>query len=284
MRVAFGQPGDYRVAESTYTFTEQPSALHGTRVLRVTVRFPDGAAVRRAVVAASPFPLIVFAPGYRQCGGSYDVLLQQWASAGYVVAVVDFPFTNCDVANPDEPDLANQPADVGYVISQLTRLSAGHHDRLSGLIAAAEIAVAGHSDGGDTVAAMAADSCCRHAGLRAVVVLAGAEWPPLTGQWFAAPTPPMLFVQGTADTWNPPGASLQLYQADTAGPRYYLQLTGANHFTPYEGHSPPEPIVEKVTLAFLDNYLAGQTGGLAAMRKAGQVAGVSELVSAGRLP
>ena len=72
---------------------------------------------------ASNFPLIVFAPGYRQCGASYSVLLRQWASAGYVVAAVNFPRTNCHAASPDESDLVNQPGDLAFVIRQLDRLS-----------------------------------------------------------------------------------------------------------------------------------------------------------------
>ena len=144
--------------------------------------------------------------------------------------------------------------------------------------------MAGHSDGGDTVAAMAAATCCRDPALRAVVVLAGAEWAPQTGRWFTRPAPPMLFVQGTADDWNPPATSMQLYQADTRGPRYYLELFGANHFTPYQGTDQPEPVVERVTLAFLDHYLAGAPGDLAAMRRAARVPGVASLSAGGRLP
>ncbi len=93
----------------------------------------------------------------------------------------------------------------------------------------------------------------------------------------------MLFVQGTADTINPPAASLQMYQADSNGTRYYLQLTGADHLAPYEGDGTPEPIVARVTIAFLDHYLAGD-GTVRAMRRVGDVAGVSHLASAGRLP
>jgi pimeloyl-ACP methyl ester carboxylesterase len=197
---------------------------------------------------------------------------------------VDFPLTNCHVAAPDESDLSNQPADMAFVIRHLLRLSDRSGDRLTSLVAADRVAVAGHSDGGDTVAAMAAASCCRYRGLRAVVVLAGAEWPPLQGRWFAAPAPPMLFVQGTADTWNPPSASMELYRADTTGIRDYLELFGANHFAPYEGGSKPEPVVEQVTLDFLDRYLAGQSVAPGAMRRAARNHGVSELVSGSQMP
>jgi hypothetical protein len=117
-----------------------------------------------------------------------------------------------------------------------------------------------------------------------VIVLAGAEWPPLQGRWFAAPAPPMLFVQGTADTWNLPAASMQLYRADTTGARYYLELLGANHFAPYEGSGEPEPVVERVTLDFLGRYLAGQSRAPGVMRRAARIPGTSRLVSDGRMP
>lgn len=276
-----GRAGDYAVAQTRYTFTEHSAAAR-PRILRVTVRFPDIPAGKAA--PDGMFPLIVFAPGYRQCASSYSALLRQWASAGYVVAAANFPLTNCHIAAPDESDLSNQPADMAFVISRILELSDRPRHRLTGLVAAGRIAVGGHSDGGDTVAAMAAASCCRDRRLRAVIVLAGAEWPPLHGTWFSAPTPPMLFVQGTADSWNPPAASTQLYQADTTGVRYYLELFGANHLTPYEGVSEPEPVVERVTLDFLDRYLAGQPSAPGRMRRAARVQGVSELVSGGRMP
>lgn len=277
-----GQAGDYRVAETQYTFTEHAGTASRSRVLHVRVRFPAVSAA--SAPAAGMFPLIVFAPGYRQCDTSYGPLLRQWTSAGYVVAGVDFPLTNCHLANPDESDLSNQPADMTFVIRRLLSLSARPGDSLTGLISASRIGVAGHSDGGDTVAAMAAARCCRYPGLRAVIVLAGAEWAPLPGTWFSAPTPPMLFVQGTADTWNPPAASMQLYTADTTGTRYYLDLFGADHFSPYEGVRAPEPIVEQVTIDFLDRYLAGRPIDPGAMRHAARVRGVSKLVTGGRMP
>jgi dienelactone hydrolase len=230
------------------------------------------------------FPLVVFAPGFIQCGDGYSALLRQWTSAGYVVAAVEFPLTNCHVLKPDESDLSNQPADMAYVIQRLLSLSARRGDAMTGLISPSRVGVAGQSDGGDTVAAMAAMSCCRYPGLRAVMVLSGAEWPYLRGRWFSAPTPPMLFVQGTADTVNPPSASIQLYNADTTGSRYYLELFGADHLSPYEGLGAPEPIVERVTIDFLDHYLAGQASSVRAMRRAARVRGASELVSGGRIP
>lgn len=283
-----GQAGDFQVAEQSFTFTEIAGGELGTRILPVLVRYPETAESGTASVAAPAggrgFPLVIFAPGFLQCGAVYSDLLTQWASAGYVVAVVNFPETNCQAPNPDESDLIHQPQDVATVISRLDGLSEQPRGSLAGLIDTSRVAVAGHSDGGDTVAAMAAMSCCRYPGLRAAIVLAGAEWPAFTGRWFGAPTPPMLFVQGSADTINPPAASMQLYQADTTGIRYYLNLYGAQHLAPYEGDQAPEPIVAQVTIDFLDQYLAGSGGETGAMDSAGNVAGVAHLVSGGAQP
>ncbi|HEX3490369.1 MAG TPA: hypothetical protein VHU92_13545 [Streptosporangiaceae bacterium] len=278
-----GRLGTYRVRRYALRLDYRPAAQPARRVLRVFVSYP---AVPQAAgdLRHGLFPLVVFAPGYRQCAAVYRVLLREWASAGYVVAAVQFPRTNCHVAAPDEADLVHQPADVSQVIGRLVAAGRRPGDRLSGLVDGARVAVAGHSDGGDTVAAMVASSCCRDRRVSAAVVLAGAEWPAMPGRYFTAPAAPMLFVQGTADTWNPQSASLQLYQADTRGRRYYLALPGVGHFTPYEGGGPPEPVVARVTVDFLDRYLAGQAGALGAMRRAGRAAGRDRLVSGGRLP
>ena len=130
---------------------------------------------------------MLFAPGFMQCGGPYSDLLRAWASAGYVVAVVNFPRTDCRVgAAAYEPDLVNQPADMSYVLSRLLALNAQPHGAFSGLLNRDEIAAAGQSDGGDTVAALAANACCTDHRLKGVAVLSGAEWPPMP--WAVLPT------------------------------------------------------------------------------------------------
>ena len=180
--------------------------------------------------------------------------------------------------------MVNQPRDMAYVIRQILKMSGESRGQLSGLVNPREIGVAGQSDGGDTVAALAANTCCADHRVTAAVVLAGAEWAPMPGRYFARATPPMLFAQGSADTCNPPEASEELYQADTTGRRYYLDLIGANHFTPYEGKGPPEPVVARVTTDFLNRYLAGQHGAGPAMWHDGDAAGVAKLTSGSAPP
>jgi fermentation-respiration switch protein FrsA (DUF1100 family) len=94
----------------------------------------------------------------------------------------------------------------------------------------------------------------------------------------------MLFVQGSADDINPPWASVQLYTADRARARYYLDLFGATHMVPYRGTNRVERIVAAVTLAFFNRYVLGEAGALAAMTRDGNVRGAAALVSGGQLP
>ena len=281
---AIGAIGGYQVATLSLRLTDRSRLQARPRVLPTSVWYPAHGPAASAQPADGPFPLVVFAPGYLQCASSYRPLLSAWASAGYVVAAPDFPLTNCRTPDPAEDDLANQPSDMAFVISRLVAAGRRPHGSLTGLVDPARIAVAGHSDGGDTVAALAAGSCCRDRAVRAAIVLAGAEWPPLGGAYFGKGTPPVLFVQGSADAINPPSDSLAMYRADASGPRFYLDLPGAGHLAPYEGRRPPEPLVARVTVDFLDKYLAGQRAAAAAMRRAGRVPGRAVLVGGGRLP
>lgn len=281
---AVGGDGSYRTGKWQVTFTEPartaPADQHlGQRTVVTQIWYP------RARGPAGPFPLLLFAPGFLQCPGTYSHLLQAWASAGYVVAAMTFPRTNCHLGNEVyEADLVNQPQDMSYVLTRLLALSARPGNRFSGLLDPHEVGAAGQSDGGDTVAALAANTCCTDRRLKAVAVLSGAEWPPMPGRYFVGRVSPMLFTQGTADTINPPWMSLQLYRADRVGARYYLDLFGASHMIPYQGTNPVERLMARVTLAFFDRYVLGQADALETMTRNGNVTGTAALVSGGQPP
>ena len=285
-----GALGSYRVGERQVTFAEPahtgPAGQYlGQRALVTVIWYPLARTSAGSQPASGPLPLLVFAPGFMQCGDPYSHLIQAWASAGYVVAVVNFPRTDCRVGSAAyEADLVNQPADVSWVLGRLLALNAAPGDFFSGRLNPRLVAAAGQSDGGDTVAALAASTCCTDRRLKAVAVLSGAEWPPMPGTYFAGGVPPMLFVQGSADTINPPWDSLRLYRADTAGPRYYLDLLGASHMVPYSGDNPVERLVARVTLAFFDRYVLGDAGALTTMTRAADSSGTAALDSGGHLP
>lgn len=295
--IAAGTAGTYQVGEQELNLAEPahqgPTGQYLTqRMLVIDIRYPRARGPGGPRPARGPFPVIMFAPGFMQCDSPYSDLLNAWVSAGYVVAAVNFPRTDCRVgAAAYEPDLVNQPADMSYALSSLLALAGQRGNLLSGLLNTRQVGAAGQSDGGDTVAALAANACCADHRLRAVAVLSGAEWPPMPGPYFpagagagaGAGAPPMIFVQGSADTVNPPWTSVQLYRADHEHARYYLDLFGATHTVPYWGTNKVERIVARVTLAFFDRYLLGAASALPVMTSAGNVPGAA-LVSDGQLP
>jgi predicted dienelactone hydrolase len=216
------------------------------------------------------------------CDRSYADLLRAWASAGYVVAAVNFPLSDCLTgAAATESDLVNQPGDISYAITSMLRLSRARHSLFAGLLNPRQIAIAGQSDGGDTVAAIGANTCCTDHRVAAVAVLSGAEWPLMPGAFFASRPVPMLFTQGNADTVNLPGCSAAMYHADRAAARYYLDLFGADHTGPYWGTNRFEQIVARVTLAFFNRYVLGRDSAEPAMRHYGNIPGAAALSSHG---
>jgi dienelactone hydrolase len=288
-----GVLGSFSVGKRFITFTEPAhtgptgTAL-GPRELVTQVFYPrataaSGTAGHNAAPAKGPLPMLVFGPGFMQCAAPYSKLLKSWASAGYVVVAVNFPQADCKVGTAaTESDMVNEPADMSYVISRMLRLSAAHHGRFAGLISSSEIGISGQSDGGDVVAAIAANSCCADRRVKAVAVLSGAEWPPMAGRYFGRRPVPMLFTQGSADTINPPGCSVVMYQADPARERYYLNLFGASHLSPYWGINRYERIVARVTVAFFNRFVLDRPAAGPAMRQDGSVPGLSALRSGGR--
>jgi len=94
----------------------------------------------------------------------------------------------------------------------------------------------------------------------------------------------MLFAQGSADTINPPWTSVQLYRADKASSRYYLDLFGADHMIPYTGDNTVERLVARVTLAFFGRYLLGDKAALTTATRTADHSGIAVLDRGGQLP
>ncbi len=279
-----GKIGSYPLGQEQLIFTEPPhtgpTGIHlPARSLVTFVRYPRVSSIS----TTKQFPLVLFAPGYLQCGAPYTPLLQAIASAGYVVVVVNFPRNDCNArANPYEPDLVNEPQDMSYVITQMLKLSAASTGVLSGLINPAKIGAAGHSDGGDVVALLAANSCCTDKRVSAIAVFSGAEWLPPPGAYYPAAPAPMLFVQGNKDTINPPFYSQQLYNLDPSLDRYYLDLLGADHTLPYWSANPVEQRTALITTLFFDRWLLSQWTG-PAMAQNGNAGGKAIFVNGKKL-
>jgi poly(3-hydroxybutyrate) depolymerase len=228
-----------------------------------TIRLPNGRRVPRALVTVvrypatgGPYPLIMFAHGYALTPAPYARLLRAWTTAGYIVAAPVFPLENANApGGPDESDLVNQPRDMSFVIGRLLSLNGRATGVLGGRIDPSRVAVAGHSDGAETALAVAYDHRYRDRRIGAAIVLSGSALPGMGA--FPSRGPPLLAVQGTADTTNVP-ANTSAYFRLARSPKFLLRLLGAAHLPPYTDQQPQLGIVERVTIAFLDGYLKGR--------------------------
>lgn len=279
--------GTYQVATTTFDArtTGAPVATPGAQ-LATTVWYPAQVAATgraRPDRAHGPYPLLVFSQGYLQDPEQYRVLLTAWASAGFVVAAPTYPHT--DPSPPsfaDEGDIVNHPVELRTVIAAVLTAASHPGSDIAGLVDPAEVGLVGQSDGGDVSLAVAADSSYRYP-VEAVVVLSGAELSGFGGQYFTTPTPPLLVVQGSADTVNNPDCSVEIYD-DAPAPKWYLDLLTAPHLTPYTQTDAYERVVAAVTTDFFDAELAGQPAALQSMAASGTVAGVAQLSDGATAP
>lgn len=272
--------GTYQVA-TTSLMLEAPVAVGASsRQMPTTVWYPATSVSGRRGTHGQ-FPLLVFSQGFNQQVAAYSPLLESWASAGFVVAGPTYPDTDPTVATRE--DLVNHPADLRSVLTALITASDQPGSALSGLIDANEIGLVGQSDGGNVSLAVADNTCCRYPGIGALAVLSGAEYAGFGGRYFGTTSPPLLVVQGSADTVNPPPCSAQLYDAAPT-PKYYLDLIGAGHLPPYETPGGDDVVVAEVTTDFFEAELAGKSAGLVAMTAAGNVAGSATLTEGAAAP
>ena len=208
---------------------------------------------------------------------AYSWLLHRWASAGFVVAAPSYPFTNPTTrGGPKEADILNHPADLRFVIAILRKRYSAAGGPLKGEVNPNEVAVIGHSDGGDVSLAVAAASCCRDRAVKAAVILSGSENRGFGGAYYTKGSVPLLVVQGSADTTSPPSCSVQLFE-QAPRPKYYLELIGAQHLQPYIYPGPDRSLVARAVLDFLARYLEGRFSGLAALRRDGNAPPVARL-------
>ncbi len=194
---------------------------------------------------------MVFAPGYDSDPEAYTTLLESWAAAGFLVAAPDFPGSADDLPGaPVETDITEQALDVSFVVSSLLTGSEGPVDP-------GRIAVAGHSDGGDTVAVLALDPGYRDPRIRAYVSLAG-QLPAGVDDPFGSSTATgdFLVMVGSDDQYGEAPLSRTVFDLATM-PKALVVITGGDHLGPFEGSSPLGDAVRAAIVRFLDLTLGG---------------------------
>jgi dienelactone hydrolase len=273
----------YAVGVETLRMTDRSRTIETAsgpvaRSFEVIVRYP---VAMGAGQPAGPFPLIVFGHGYAVTPEPYTPLLEAWTKAGFVVAAPVFPLENANApGGPNEQDLPNQPRDMSLVISSMIATSEQSPGPLAGVVNPRQVAVSGQSDGGDTALAAAYDPAVRDPRIGAAMILSGAEDPFVRRFAMPASGPPLLAVQGTADTINPPQDTNQFY-SQAAAPKSLLQLIGASHQPPYTERGPELDAVVRTTVAFLDAVFKGRPGRFRALQAAGNAGPSTTLVGSG---
>jgi fermentation-respiration switch protein FrsA (DUF1100 family) len=253
-----------RMVDPSRTVSTATGAVH--RSFETIVRYPI---LSGGGQPGGPFPLIVFGHGFAVDPGPYALLLDAWTRAGFVVAAPVFPLENANApGGPDEKDLPNQPGDMSLVITWLITAAQQSAGPLAGTVNPRQIAVTGQSDGGDTALATAYDPAVRDQRVGAAMILSGAEDPFAASFTMAQNGPPLLAVQGTADTINPPDSTYSFYR-QAAAPKFLLQLLGAGHQPPYTQPGPELDAVKRTTIAFLDDVFKRRSGPLRALLAAG---------------
>jgi dienelactone hydrolase len=269
------------VRTDTYVDPSRPTPANGgapgspNRSMATTVWYPatgvaSGAAAPGAApdLTHGPYPLIVFAHGFKVTPQRYAALLTRWASAGYVVVAPALPLLNGDApGGPIEriDNVGPNITDLDFVLADALRRGMTPGDPLAGLIDANHVAVAGHSDGELLAYELALLPCCRDDRVKAVIPMAGnladaRVLPAATGV-------PVLHIMEDHDEYESYPASIAFDRQSLPAPRALLTLVNASHEPSYEQPTDPHfDLVVHATVDFLDATLKGHPEAVSALQ------------------
>ena len=185
------------------------------RPLPTTVWYPSE--------GAGPFPVIIWSHGIHSVPENFSALLTQWARAGFVVAAPAFPYTKQGTAHFDLGDLANQPADVSVVLTEVLKRNTRDGSPLQGRLDVHHIGASGHSGGGITTAHLFSHD--RDARLTAGIVESGMQLQPAP---FTGTPAKLLFIHGALDPTVSYQAGLAAYNA-VPWPKALITMPQGDH-------------------------------------------------------
>jgi hypothetical protein len=313
-------PASFDVGLHTFDWDETgPSITHvgptgqalAGRVLTTEVRYPTEAGSAgtetvnaRPTTVGGPYPVIVFAHGWNTEPSDYEGLLDSWVKAGFVVVSPIFPDESSTAvgaaggpgsaaASTEETDAYNEPGDIVYVLKQLEVVSSlPWGGNLKGVLNLSDVGLAGQSDGGNVVGALAyGPGLAKVYGElpvapKAVAVMSGVPWYDWNGAAVgtytaSAASPALLQIQSDADGCVPPlQGPTYLFSAVQAGltAKWWVTLLGADHLAPFEGSAPWASVVDAVTTQFFELELGWRSSSLtgASILSAGTVSGVAQ--------
>jgi len=219
-------------------------------------------------------PIVVFTHGYTGTFTDYTFLFEDLASRGYVVASVDHTYEATAVEFPDgrfvESVLGSHLGsilrgdeqalsfavsvrlnDLKFVMGELERLNAGADSPFASRLDISRVALAGHSLGGLTVTLGVEEEPRFKVG----VVIDGVVPDNLAN---ATQTPVLILAAGREE-WNANECRLW---GELRGPRFAVNLRGAEHLTPTDAVWLAKGAVEtgdmgrEKTIAAMRDYIA----------------------------
>lgn len=268
------------VQRATFTFVDptRPTPPNGDypgapdRSLVTTVSFParNGKAVR------GPLPIVVFATGYEGDSLNYAPMYDHWVEAGYVVVAPTFPLSSKDApGGPSLSDLASQPGDLSFILTEVLQQNRDTTSKLHGKLDPKRVGLAGKSLGAITAIETAFSSSARDDRFRAAIILTGTVGG--SGPHFVGIDTPVLFEHGDADTTVPVAGSQNAYD-QAQPPKYFVTLAGQTHSSAFGGGTtPPERVVARTTLDFLDGYVRARPAARARLLTDGNVPDVASI-------
>lgn len=307
-----------RSIEAAFEFPGTPE-----RRVDVTVWFPDASVDGAGSTGGAPWPLIVYSHGTYGYPANAMHFVDHLVRNGYIVAAPTFPLTSREsftgIPMAAAKDVANQPADVSFVVDQLLQ-----DDKFGPLIDAGKIGVAGHSlgavtgyfltygaqirdpriganamlGGGDPVQAVLSSDLgfdgVMHAPVPVPSLFLSAEhdvFANLTGRPFAAysrvePPKHEVFIRGGNHIWfrdgkekHPDGKNPDCLFFELNAPG--MQVPGCQAPVKLVDPDVQKEITRSALLNFFDAYLKGDASALAELRRTGDQFPAAEIRSEG---
>lgn len=207
-------------------------AAFGVKIDEIDKRFHNVAA-RDARVRDGKFPLVVFSHGNGGMRFQSTFWCDHIASHGYIVVSCDHTGNAAATAiggkmvaagtTKREQAAKDRPADVRFLIDRMIAFHGGEDSRFAGRIDTANIAVAGHSFGGYTAAAVI-NTDTR---VKAIIPMT-----PVFGERNNYTTPVLLILGAEDKTIGLEGNQRSLrYYEESKGPKYLVNVKDAGHFS-----------------------------------------------------
>jgi len=227
----------------------------GTRVLRTMLVLPR---VSTGVVV----PAMEFAHGWDSNPVVYASMLRAWASAGFLVIAPTSPgMARGPGLLSQGAASARQAADLPAVLTQVLRLA------LPVTVNRKQIALAGHSDGGSTVATLAFNRAYRDPRIDAYLIFSGGRTAINAGarEW-RGNTRPVFIADSDADQFGDFPSARGFY-AEARPPKIIVAVgRGETHLPPWSIATPFNQALWSATVDFASWSFTGSGASLRAMR------------------